>query len=254
MKDTKTDKEEVQLKNEIDAIELFFVIKEHWTVLFRTIFIMVAIGFTYAYYKSDTYKAEVLMMVSSSNISSAQGLESSDVSLNQKLVSTYTEIARSVSIMKNVAQKLDLENSPESLAGRVRVSPVGMTELIKISYYDENPQKSSLVVNQISEEFIVKIKSVMSFDNLKIIENAGIPLNPEPKGTKLIVIITGMIGLILGVLEVLWREYYQNKLKNPEDIERILGCQLLASIPDYYDVKLDKYSDKVKKSKKIKVK
>uniref|UniRef100_UPI003566F7AB YveK family protein n=1 Tax=Ilyobacter sp. TaxID=3100343 RepID=UPI003566F7AB len=185
---------------------------------------------------------------------SAERLESSDVSLNQKLVSTYTEMARSASMMKTVTQKLDLEDSPDSLSGRVRVSPVGMTELIKISYYDVNPQKAALVANQVSEEFIIKIRSVMSFDNLKIIESARVPSNPESKGTKLIVAITIMIGFILGILEVLWREYYQNKLKNPDDIERILGCQILANIPDYSSVKLDKYSDRPVKSKKVKVK
>ncbi len=254
MQEDKTKNESNKLRTEIDAIELFFAVKEHWTILLRTVFVLVAIGFTYAHYKADTYRAEVVLMVSSSNMGSPDRLESSDVSLNQKLVSTYTEIAQSPSIMRTVAQNLDLGNSPESLAGRVRVYPVGMTELIKISYYDENPQKAALVANQVSEQFIVKIRSVMSFNNLKIIENARVPVNPESKGTKLIVAITIMIGVILGVLEILWREYYQNKLKKPDDIERILGCQILANIPDYSVVKLDKYSDELKKSKKIKVK
>lgn len=253
MEENKFSNEEVKIRTEIDVIELFFVIKEHWKVFIRTIFILVSLGFTYSHYKIDTYRAETLLMVASSD-TSPNRLQSSQVSLNQKLVSTYTEIASSVSIMKNVTQKLDLENSPDSLAKRVKVLPVGMTELIKITYSDNNPQKAALVVNEVSEEFIIKIRSVMSFDNLKIIESARVPVYPEPKGTKLIIAISIMIGVILGVLEVLWREYYQNKLKNPEEIERVLGCQILANVPDYSVVKIDKDPDNTKKSRKIKKK
>jgi capsular polysaccharide biosynthesis protein len=249
MQDNKMEIKNSGIKNEIDMVELFMVIKGNWKVLFRTVFIVVAIGFTYAYYKSDVYRAEVVLMVSGSSTNSPSRLESSEVSLNQKLVSTYTEIAQSSSIMRNVTQKLDLQNSPESLARRVEVSPVGMTELIKISYLDENPQKAALIVNHVSEEFMVKIKSVMRFDNLKIVESARIPVNPESKKTKLIVAISGMIGILLGILEVLWSEYYQNKIKNPDDIEKLMECQVLANIPDYSLVKMDKNSYKSKKNK-----
>lgn len=249
MQNNKMESKNSGIRNEIDMVELFMVIRENWKILFRTVFIIVAIGFTYSYYKPDIYRAEVVLMVSGSSTSSPNRLESSEVSLNQKLVSTYTEIAQSSSIMRNVTQKLDLKNSPESLAKRVEVSPVGMTELIKISYLDENPQKAALIVNHVSEEFMVKIKSVMRFDNLKIVESARIPVNPESKKTKLIVAIAGMIGILLGILEVLWSEYYQNKIKNPDDIERLMECQVLANIPDYSLVKMEKNKDKPKKIK-----
>ncbi|ADO82606.1 YveK family protein [Ilyobacter polytropus] len=246
----KKEREKNEIRKEIDMVELFMIVKQNWKVLFRTIFIMVALGFTYSYYKADTYKAEVILMVSGSNLISPDRLENSQVSLNQKLVSTYTEIAQSSSIMRDVVQKLDLKNSPESLARKVEVAPVGMTELIKISYEDENPQKAALIVNHVSEEFMIKIKSVMRFDNLKIIESSRVPVNPESKKTKLIIAISMIIGILLGIFEVMWGEYYQNKIKNPEDIERLLDCQVLANVPDYSTVKLDKKSNELKKVKK----
>ena len=83
---------------------------------------IVALGFFFAITRPSIYRADTTLIVSSGMQS--VGLESSDIALNQKLVVTYSEIAKSRDILTRVISKYHLAESPASLGSRITVSPV----------------------------------------------------------------------------------------------------------------------------------
>jgi len=219
----------------ITLVELLFIISRKWKLIIITTILTVAIGISITLLRPRLYEAKVTLMVSSGQIYSLEKLGNDDILRNQRLMSTYAEIARSKSIMLNVIKNLDLEMDPEEISKLVKMTHVEETELIKISYRDQNPQKSAMLVNEVAEEFIDKISEVMSFQNLKIVEKARIPDKAVPD-KKLIVAIASMIlGGLLGIFLALVTEFLSGKLRKPEDIERIMDCQILANLPKYND-------------------
>ncbi len=219
--------------DEIELMDLLFILIRRWKMIIAVAIPVFVIGLTYAVLKPAMYKAESTLMVSSGQIYSVEKLDNSEISKNQKLVSSYTEVARSKSIMKNVIKRLGLEEGPETIAKLVKVTPIEDTEFIKISYTDRNPQKATLMVNEVSKEFMLKIREVMNFENLKIVEKAEIPTKPESRKRALIVAVAGVLGIMLGVFAAFLMEFMYSNVRKPEDLQKIMGCKVLANIPDF---------------------
>jgi len=220
-------------EDEIDLMDLVFILIRRWKLIIMVAVPVILLGLAFAMTRPNIYSAEATLMVSSGQIYSINSLDNAEISKNQKLVSSYTEIARSKGIMRNVIKKLDLDEEPEAIAKLVKVTPVEDTEFIKISYKDKNAQRAALLTNVVAEEFISKIKKVMSFENLKIIEKAEIPNKALPKKRALILAISIVLGGMLGVFIAFILEFLHSKLRKPEDIEKIMGCSVLANIPDF---------------------
>jgi capsular exopolysaccharide synthesis family protein len=79
------------------------------------------------------------------------------------------------------------------------------------------------------------IAASISSNNVTLVEQATPPRFPiSPNKTR--IAGTGLlIGLVLGVGLVLGRDYFDNTIKGPEDIERYLHLELLAAVPRYAD-------------------
>ena len=220
-------------EDEIELMDLLFILVRRWKIIVGIAIPVLILGLTYAVLKPAMYKAESTLMVSSGQIYSVEKLDNSEISKNQKLVSSYTEVARSKSIMKNVIKRLGLEEGPETIAKLVKVTPIEDTEFIKISYTDRNPQKATLMVNEVSKEFMLKIREVMNFENLKIVEKAEIPTKPESRKRALIVAVAGVLGIMLGVFAAFLMEFMYSNVRKPEDLQKIMGCKIIANIPDF---------------------
>ena len=219
--------------DEIELMDLLFILIRRWKTIVAIAVPVLIIGLTYAVLKPAMYKAETTLMVSSGQIYSVEKLDNSEISKNQKLVSSYTEVARSKGIMKNVIKRLGLDAEPETIAKLVKVTPIEETEFIKISYTDRNARKATLMVNEVSKEFMLKIRDLMNFENLKIVEKAEIPTKPESRKRVLIVAISGVLGIMLGVFGAFLMEFIYSNVRKPEDLQNIMGCKIIANVPDF---------------------
>lgn len=228
-------------ENEIDLVDLIFMLVRRWKLILLIAIPISISGFFYAATRPSVYKAETTLMVSSGMAS--VGIESSDISLNQKLVITYSEVAKSKSILKKLIFKYDLGTTPEGLSRSISISPVSDTEIIKMSYVSRDPKLAAAVINEFGNEFMNKITEVMNIRNVKVIEKAEIPSQPLPKKRTIIlaafIILGGMMGC--GVAFII--EMLHKKLRKPSDIEKILGAPMLGMIPDF-SVSEDKKSEK----------
>ena len=65
-------------------------------------------------------------------------------------------------------------------------------------------------------------------NNVSVVERASPPTSPIRPNKKRIAAVAGLLGLLLGVGLVLARDYLDNTIKDPEEIERYLHIDLLA--------------------------
>jgi capsular polysaccharide biosynthesis protein len=219
--------------DEIELMDLAFILIRNWKLIAISTVSVLVLGSIFAFTRPDIYKAETTLMVSSGRIYSVSNLDSSEITGNQKLVTTYTEIAKSESIMRNVINKLDLDVSPGSIANSLEITPVEETEFIKISYENSDPYKAAMLVNEVSIQFMERVKQVMRIENLNIVEKARVPENAESKKIPIILAVSMVLGMMLGAFIAFMMEFLHSKLRKPGDMEKILGCSVLASIPDF---------------------
>lgn len=217
-------------EDSIDLVDLLFMIIRRWKVIVLVTIPIVMAGFFYASTRPSVYRADTTLMVSSGMQSTS--IDRSDIDLSQKLVVTYSEIAKSRDILRRVITKYDLPEGVQQLAGAINISIVKNTELIKLSYTCGDPKLAEAVTNEVANEFIQKVSQVMRVRNVAVVERAQEPAGPLPKGRAKILLASIILGVGLGVVFAFLIEALHKKLRKSSDIEKILGVEMLGMIPE----------------------
>lgn len=220
-------------EEELDLMDLVFTLLRRWKLIALIATPVFALGVFFAMTRPTVYKAEMTMMVSSGRNFSASSLESGELSVNQKLATTYAEIAKSRVILNNVIRKYDLDTTLKKLQEEVTIAPMEDTELLQLTYKNGDAALAAAVVNEIGNEFMLKVREVMNFQNIKVVEPAEIPKESLPKKRVLIIAISAVLSVMMGCMAAFVVEFFFCKLRKPKDIEKILGTSMLGMVPDF---------------------
>ena len=217
-------------KVDIDLVDLLFMLIRRWKVIILITIPIIIFGFFYASTRPSVYQADTTLMVSSGIQST--GIDRGDVDLSQKLVITYSEIAKSRDVLKKLILKYDLPESVKQLSDSIKVKVVADTELIKLSYTCGDSKLAEAVTNELANEFIQKVSQVMRVRNVTVVERAQEPTQPLPKKRGIILIASVVLGGCLGIAVALLIEALHKKVRKPSEIEKILGVEMLGMIPE----------------------
>lgn len=156
----------------------------------------------------------------------------SDIQTGTQLTKDYIELAKSRSVLQEVIDKLQLDESVESLSGKVTAATPENTRILSISVEDQDPIVAKNVANTLRDAVSVQIKSIMEAESVNTVEEANLPTETSSPSLKKNLAIGGGIGIIiaLGILLILFIK--DDTIKTPEDVERLVGLNVLTSIPN----------------------
>ncbi len=223
---------------EIDLKELFDFLKSKLYILMLIILTIVTLGCIYSFnIKTPVYKSSATIVLATSDNKDGTEITQNDVSLNQKLVSTYSEIVKSRKVLSSVIASMNLDYTYEQLHKMVSVEAVTNTEIIKVSVTDENALKAQQITNNISAEFAKEITDIYNVKNVKILDYANYSNSPSNVNyiKELIIYILG--GTVVGISILFLIFYFDNTIKTVEQVEAKLGLPILGRIPLYSNKK-----------------
>ncbi|MDC0559013.1 Wzz/FepE/Etk N-terminal domain-containing protein [Candidatus Izimaplasma bacterium] len=223
--------QELNQEMEIDLISLIkLLLRKWWLIGLATALGLIVTG-GYAYLVlDDTYTAESSMIV---QVTSTGDSDYTNLLTGQRLVDTYTEIAKSNRVLNTLKANLDIDMSNGSLRNIISVNSVNDTLIIELRVESEDPVLAKdianevvLIVQQLSTEF-------EGLENVEILDTAVSPANPSGPNRFLYLAVGILLGAMVGSGFVLGVEFLDKNIKKGKDIERILGLRLLGTIPDY---------------------
>lgn len=223
---------------EIDLKELFnmFWSKKIWIIIVTILFAIIG-GFYTKYMTTPDYKSTATLVLTKND--SGGTITQSEISLNQQLVATYTELIKTKNILGKVIKNLGYEDMNEQdLKANIEVKLVTSTQLIEISVKNADPKKAKELTNETANVFIAKAKDIYKLENIHIVDEAKEATNPYNINHKKDIIMFTIIGLILSVGCIFVVSLFDTSIKSSEEVEKRLGLTVLASIPQYdYEMK-----------------
>ena len=155
----------------------------------------------------------------------------SEITINSSLVSTYSKLITSRTLVQKVIANLNLNLSEGAIIGSTIVSRVEQTQLIQIRVRNTNPELACKIANEIAKVFSEQIKDIYNINNVYIVDQAipsGTPYNINHKKD---LGISALIGFVLSSGLILLYYLLDNTVKSEEQLEENIGVKNLINIP-----------------------
>ena len=209
----------------MEELDLKELLSLFWSKIFQIIVIVLittGVGIIYTYgFTTPKYSSSTTLLLAGAGQSTGQSAENSitvtDITLNSKLVPTYSVLATSDKVLRQVISNLNIDVNEEQLKKNITVKSKEDTEIIEITVTNENPAYSAKIANEIA--------------NVYIVDEAEVSNTPSNIHHSKDIVIFGFLGIVIAVMYVLIANMLDTTIKTPEDIEKGVGLPVLVTIP-----------------------
>ena len=215
---------------EIDLLEVFYALRKKIVVIILAGIIGAGLAAAYSFllakpvYEST---AKLYILSQSTSITSL-----ADIQMSSSLAKDYEEMIYSRPVVMQVKQNLHLDYKYEELKEMLKVENPTDTRCLNISCTSNDKEEARDMANEFAKVSKRQIAQIMDTDEPTVFEKAVASKDPvKPQKVKLI-IIGFILGFLIACAIVIIRYMMNDSLKNEDDIERYLGLNTLASIPN----------------------
>ena len=149
----------------------------------------------------------------------------------KNLVSTYSIIVRSDTVLDEVIKNLKLDMSYDELEKSVSVLALDNTQVMEIIVENENPIIATNITTEILNIAPGIIVKMVEAGSVKIVSDARV--NEDPVSPNMLLNVAGSlcIGIVIAAGTVILKGTLNNKFKSYEDITKHLELIVLGVIP-----------------------
>ena len=239
--------EVLEEKNGLTFSDLLYIIRKHIIVIIIAIVVFTIAGFGLGKYKTATspqYVARGSMMVSVEQVENTNNYQQYQIS--QYLKDTFVVFVTKDVVMqeasKRIADQYGVTIAPRTLKNSFTIELSGDSLIMDLTYTSGDAKKSIAVLNVIMESAVAVAneteengtpKYKFLSENIVVLDKANEYSVSQTSNTVKYTIIFFALGAVVAFLYVLIRELTNNKFKDTEEVERLIGVPVLAGIPDY---------------------
>ena len=227
---------------EISLQEILDLLRENWKmiVIITLLFMALVTVFTIFFIDKEYSSSTTLIVGKPEGYTSTASDTASELKTNQQLVGTYSEIAKSKSVMDEVNSGLGLDLSDGALAKMIAVSTVNETELIEIKVTSKDPVLAATIANKTGTVFMTNVAELMKINNLQVVDTAEVNESPVSPNVKLNIAIAFLLGIVASVFIIFIRETLTTTVKTVEDLKKLIeDVPIVAIIPETVELSND---------------
>ncbi len=217
----------------IDLTEILSAVRQH---LLELIFVTLAaalVGFTASkFLMNPKYESSALMIVNTRQDVNAN-VTSDQINSATKLVSTYSIIIKSDTVLQQVIDNLGLNLTYAKLNKRVTVAAVDDTQVMKITVQSDSPEWARQVCEQIITVAPDVIKEAVEAGSVKVISNPSLATEPVSPNIMKNTMLAAAVGFVLVIGIIVLQVLLDNKINTEEDVTKYLDMTVLGVIPQY---------------------
>ncbi|MSQ13502.1 MAG: polysaccharide biosynthesis tyrosine autokinase [Dehalococcoidia bacterium] len=222
-----------------------------WWLIAASPLVAAILVFVWNRSQSPIYEASVtLLLQQNGGGSSSANPTLGDFQASERLASTYRELITTKPVLEDLAVELNLSAAPVQLRGKVTATVIRDTRLLRVSVRDGDPKLAADMASTLAEVFIRRqqedqltaiarlqaaaaARGIVNQDSLldaqlatigsvSVVDPPSVPTSPVLPKTKTNVLIAIILGLLFGALLAFILEYFNDKLRTPEEFDELL--------------------------------
>lgn len=207
------------------------LLKKSWLVMLISLLCVAVTLLGTFFLVTPKYEASTKFYVNNSAQTSSS-MSSSDLATSRNLVESYLVILETRETLEEVIACAGIDESPEDLWKRLSASAVNGTEIFEVVVTSSKPEKAAKIADAIAQVLPARIVSIIEGTSAKVVEGALLPTKPSSPNYVTNTIIGFIFGFVLAVGMIIIREIFDVSVRTDEDIARVCGYPILASVPD----------------------
>ena len=219
--------EEINLKEFLNFYKKYIIV-----VIMTAVLFVVGIAVYDKVFKTPmytTYTTLVLVKDESSDITS-ETITQSDITLNQKLVATYSKIIKSKLVLNQVINKLNLDYTINKIQKEINVKSEDDTEILKISVTDSNSKRAADIANKLAEVFETEIIKIYKIQNVSVIDVAEVESKPSNNTFVRDIILALFISVAGSSAVIFVIFYFDDTLRDTDNVENDIDMPVIAKV------------------------
>ncbi len=234
--------ENKEYETDIKLSDLLDVFKQCWWLMALTGLILcvtVFIGLTVTH--EDAFTAETTIYVLKGTDESS--VSTSDISIANYLINDFMQLVYS---NDNVLEPVLKKNNPtgllttEDLAKMIQVSQLNNTRLLTLTVTTENASTSRDIANDVAKIACEYFNYRQNADIANVVDKAVAPDEPSNPISALTVLLIALVGAVVVYAVYLLLYILDDKINGEEDVQKILGMNVLGYIPNREEVSKNK--------------
>lgn len=217
----------------IDLTEILSAVRQHLLELIFVTLVAALVGFMASkFLMTPKYDSSALMIVNTRQDVNAN-VTSDQINSATKLVSTYSIIIKSDTVLQQVIDNLGLNLTYAQLNKRVTVAAVDDTQVMKITVQSDSPEWARQVCEQIITVAPDVIKEAVEAGSVKVISNPSLATEPVSPNIMKNTMLAAAVGFVLVIGIIVLQVLLDNKINTEEDVTKYLDMTVLGVIPQY---------------------
>ena len=210
--------------------DLIFESLRRWYFIVSAVVVALLITVIYTLnFMTPMYTSHAKILVLSKQ--TGNQLTSTDFSISTYLSNDFAEIIIDNPVLEPTSEDLNGKYSVNSLKGIVSVNKPENTRIIEISASTPVPEDSKAIVDSVCENAKETLVELMDLDSIEILTKGNTPTSPSSPNLSYNLVIAFLVAFLISELAIAINFIYNNKISSPEDIQKYLGLNVLATIP-----------------------
>jgi capsular polysaccharide biosynthesis protein len=214
---------------EIDLRELVHVIlKRIWIILAATVAGGVIIWLVSYYLIVPKYQSTSQIYI----LTNSEMISLTDLQMGSSLANDYQIMIKGRPVINAVIDKLDLNMSYGQVLGMLSINNPTNSRILEITIEYTDPQVAMEIANAFAEVSSETISETMKVEEPSFYSEAVVASGQSSPNNRRNALLGALVGLVLSVGIVIVLHIIDDTIKNSEDVERFLGINTLAAIPE----------------------
>jgi capsular polysaccharide biosynthesis protein len=215
--------------DEIDLMEIFFVLKKRLVAIILCAIIGAFAAFGYTYYLVEPlYTSSSMIYIFSKTTSVTTAL---DLQIGSQLTVDFEILGKSRPVLERVISELNLDTDYESLLETITVENPKDSRIIKITVKNTDPQLACDIANALADNLSARVAEVIDTDKPSSVEMAVPAIRPTSPSKSKNTMFGGIVGMLAAISVILVRYFSDMSIRDEDDVRKYLGLGTLAAIP-----------------------